>query len=133
MQNETVVDMAILVVTVVDTSAEQENISLLNLTRPRGMVSIVPINTFGAPPYPFLQNADLVPMVKLRFASVSLSDTTAKESRIKISLHGFTFNLAADQMKWINDLAAFAKAPPGVRVLCHSYIVAASLLKFFLQ
>lgn len=56
-------------------------------------------------------------MVKLRFASVVISDTAAKESRIKTTLHGFTFLLSAAHMGWANDLAAFIKAPPGVRVI----------------
>jgi hypothetical protein len=63
-------------------------------------------------------------MIRLRFASVSLSDTTAKESRVKLSLHGFTFSMASD-LVWINDLGMFAKAPEGVNttsysILCHS-------------
>jgi len=51
----------------------------------------------------------------LRFASVTVSDAAAKESRIKASLHGFTF-LIAHGIAWMNDAASFVKAPPGVCV-----------------
>lgn len=54
-------------------------------------------------------------MIHIRFASVTVSDTAAKESRVKASLHGFTL-LIADGIAWMDDVGAFVKAPPGVRV-----------------
>ncbi|KAF8317481.1 hypothetical protein DL93DRAFT_2165719 [Clavulina sp. PMI_390] len=93
-RDETVVDVAVLDVKLTDTLVSEETATLLFLTRPRTM------------------NAELKPMVQLRFASVSVSDAVAKESRIRTSLHGLTFVMNAD-IKWINDVAAFAKAPPG--------------------
>ena len=54
-------------------------------------------------------------MIKLRFASVILSDTAAaKESRVKLTTFGFTCALTSD-VAWLKDIAAFAKAPEGVR------------------
>lgn len=52
--------------------------------------------------------------VKVRFISLVVPGTTAKESRVKLSLRGITFTVHPD-FAWTADLAAFAKAPPGVR------------------
>ncbi len=42
-----------------------------------------------------------------------IPESTAKESRIKISLWGFTYKLYPD-IGWTADIAEFIKAPPGV-------------------
>ena len=55
-------------------------------------------------------------MINLRFASVVLSDTSAKESRIKLLATGFSFIVTAD-LSWLEDLANFGKAPEGVRFI----------------
>lgn len=52
-------------------------------------------------------------MVRLRFASVSVSDTVAKESRIKVFLDGLMLSVAGD-LSWTSDLGLFVKAPEGV-------------------
>ena len=52
-------------------------------------------------------------MVKLRFVSLLMPETTAKESKVKLTMWGFTFTLFPD-IGWISDLAAFSKSPPGV-------------------
>ncbi|KAG6814394.1 hypothetical protein H0H92_010980 [Tricholoma furcatifolium] len=52
------------------------------------------------------------PMVKLRFTSSTLPGTSAKESRVKLALTGFTFNILPN-FTWVEDLASFAKSPPG--------------------
>lgn len=67
------------------------------------------------------QNSELKPMINMRFASVSVSDAVANESRIRVSLHGFTFVMPPD-VDWIADLGEFAKAPPGVSVLLNDNI-----------
>lgn len=51
--------------------------------------------------------------MKLRFTSLVVPETTAKESRIKLTLCGFTYNLYPD-FAWALDLGQFVKAPPGV-------------------
>jgi autophagy-related protein 2 len=52
-------------------------------------------------------------MVKLRFTSLVVPETTAKESRLKLTLWGFTYDAYPD-LKWVADLGRFVKAPPGV-------------------
>ncbi|KAI5124376.1 hypothetical protein M0805_008979 [Coniferiporia weirii] len=49
---------------------------------------------------------------KLRFRSVSLPGTIAKESRIRMNLYGLRISMWSD-FEWIQDLMCFAKAPPG--------------------
>ncbi|KAH0830763.1 hypothetical protein J3R83DRAFT_2245, partial [Lanmaoa asiatica] len=53
------------------------------------------------------------PSVKSRITSLIVPETTAKESRIKLSFWGFTVHPPLDG-SFGNDLAVFAKAPPGV-------------------
>ena len=52
-------------------------------------------------------------MVKLRLTSLIVPETTAKESRVKLTLSGFTYNVLPD-FAWITHLAQFFKAPPNV-------------------
>lgn len=54
-------------------------------------------------------------MVKTRIISLAVPETTAKESRITLSLWGFTIYVPPD-LRFASDLVAFAKAPPGVRI-----------------
>ncbi|KAH7871768.1 uncharacterized protein C8R40DRAFT_529797 [Lentinula edodes] len=68
--------------------------TLLSLTKPRDL---------RLPPQPLL---------KLRFTSVILPETIAKESRIRLHLWGFTYQLFTD-VSWISDITLFANAPPG--------------------
>ncbi|KAK0210826.1 hypothetical protein DFS33DRAFT_1458619 [Desarmillaria ectypa] len=51
-------------------------------------------------------------LLRLQFTSLVIPETTAKESRIKISLWGFTFKLYPN-IGWTTDIAEFVKAPPG--------------------
>lgn len=53
------------------------------------------------------------PMIKIRFTSLVVPETSAKESKIKLSLCGITCHVPANPC-FTADLAAFAKAPPGV-------------------
>lgn len=53
------------------------------------------------------------PLAKLRFSSLALPETASKESRVKLTLHGFTLNFLPDT-KRIDSLAAFARPPKGV-------------------
>ncbi|KAF5373651.1 hypothetical protein D9758_000606 [Tetrapyrgos nigripes] len=52
------------------------------------------------------------PLLKLRFTSSQIPQTTLKESRIHVSLWGFTYNFFPD-IAWISDITAFVAAPPG--------------------
>ena len=51
--------------------------------------------------------------MKLRFRSVSIPGTVAKESKVRIALDRLIINLWSDKA-WVTDLASFAKAPAGV-------------------
>ena len=53
------------------------------------------------------------PMLKLRFTSLVVSDSAAKETRIKVTLCGLTYTLYPD-LTWASEVAQFVKAPPGV-------------------
>ncbi|TDL27313.1 hypothetical protein BD410DRAFT_762110 [Rickenella mellea] len=53
------------------------------------------------------------PLLKAVFHSTVVPETTAKESRIKMSLDGFVYSVSPD-LQWINSFLLFAKAPPGV-------------------
>ncbi|OSX65316.1 hypothetical protein POSPLADRAFT_1134429 [Postia placenta MAD-698-R-SB12] len=50
--------------------------------------------------------------LKLRFTSLIVPETTAKESRLRLTLCGITHNLYPD-LEWTADLGRFVKAPPG--------------------
>ncbi|EEB86835.1 hypothetical protein MPER_16061, partial [Moniliophthora perniciosa FA553] len=52
------------------------------------------------------------PIVKLRFTSLTIPESSTKESRMRVSLWGFTFNFSPD-ITWVHDLIHFASAPPG--------------------
>ncbi|EJD05775.1 uncharacterized protein FOMMEDRAFT_153115 [Fomitiporia mediterranea MF3/22] len=52
------------------------------------------------------------PALKVRFRSVSLPSSIAKESRVRLVLNGLTLNLRSE-IEWISDLMSFVKAPPG--------------------
>ncbi|KIJ69300.1 hypothetical protein HYDPIDRAFT_145192 [Hydnomerulius pinastri MD-312] len=94
-KEETVVTAGIMDLRVADTSDGGDYIPLLILSTPRSLSS--------APK----------PMVKARVTSLVVPTTTAKESRIKLSLWGFTIRVPPD-LRFANDLGIFAKAPPGV-------------------
>ncbi|CAA7271644.1 unnamed protein product [Cyclocybe aegerita] len=51
-------------------------------------------------------------ILKLRFSSSIIPETNTKETRIKLTLCGFTYRFFPDTT-WISDLASFAKNPPG--------------------
>ncbi|RDB21446.1 Autophagy-related protein 2 [Hypsizygus marmoreus] len=93
-KDETVVTLGVMDLTIDDMPTPLPTQTLLSLTSPRSLSS--------APKS----------MVKLRFTSFVVPDTTAKESRIKLTLSGFTFTLFPD-IGWMSDLGTFSKSPPG--------------------
>lgn len=60
-----------------------------------------------------IQVASSRSLVKLRYVAVVDNDTAAKESRIKLTISGFTYFFTPD-IAWIADAGLFAKAPDGV-------------------
>ncbi|KAJ7172409.1 hypothetical protein C8R46DRAFT_992546 [Mycena filopes] len=93
-KDETVVTLVAMGLEVRNTNLAGISESLLSLTTPRGLTSAAK------------------PLLKLAFTSMTVPETTAKESRIKLALWGFTCNLSPD-IQWATDLALFFKPPPG--------------------
>ncbi|KAJ7632689.1 hypothetical protein FB45DRAFT_913186 [Roridomyces roridus] len=91
-KDETVVGVTAMGLDVKNTNTTAE--TLLSLTTPRGLASAAK------------------PLVNLAFTSLVVPETAAKESRIKLSLWGFTCSVSPD-VQWANDLALFFKPPPG--------------------
>jgi len=60
-----------------------------------------------------LQKSSPRSSLELHLTSKAVRGTNAKESRVKVSLHSFAYNLFAD-FDFAADLGAFFKAPPGV-------------------
>ncbi|THH26562.1 hypothetical protein EUX98_g7623 [Antrodiella citrinella] len=52
------------------------------------------------------------PLLKLRFTSLIVPGTIAKETKVKVTFYGLTYNFYPD-IAWISDLTSFVKAPPG--------------------
>ncbi|KAF8559774.1 hypothetical protein OG21DRAFT_1503004 [Imleria badia] len=93
-KDESVITACIMDLRVADTSSEGDYVLLVQS----------PTRSFSSAPRP---------SVKSRITSLVVPETTAKESRIKLSLWGFTVHPPHDG-SFANDLAVFAKAPPGV-------------------
>ncbi|KAG8750363.1 autophagy- protein 2 [Ceratobasidium sp. 428] len=55
------------------------------------------------------------PVIKLSLNAITDPETNGRENRVKLTLAGITFTLAKTYA-WANDLAIFAKAPPGAVV-----------------
>ncbi|KAH7922102.1 putative peripheral membrane protein [Leucogyrophana mollusca] len=94
-KDETVVTASVLDLGITDATINGETVPLLSLSAPRSLSSVPK------------------PMVKVTFTSFVVPETTAKESKIRLTLWGFTFHALPD-MQWTSDLGRFAKAPPGV-------------------
>ncbi|KAK7467202.1 autophagy-related protein 2 [Stygiomarasmius scandens] len=52
------------------------------------------------------------PLLKLEFMSGQIPQTTSKESSVRLSLWGFTYNFKPD-IAWVTDFISFVAAPPG--------------------
>jgi hypothetical protein len=108
-------------VSLIDTLSNGQHLQLLSLTTPRNLVSSLSV----------LGNVSLIQetakmsspksLLKLRFSSLVVPETTIKESRIKLTLCGFTYDLRPD-FGWVADLETFFKSPPGVGK-CYQHIV----------
>ncbi|KIO29524.1 hypothetical protein M407DRAFT_70393 [Tulasnella calospora MUT 4182] len=95
-KNETVVTLALADVRIEDTSAAD----------PKSLLSFLePVNPSA--PVSFAH-------AFVRITSTTDPGTAAKQSAIRLTATGFTYTLHPN-LDWINELARFAKAPPGVR------------------
>ncbi|KAI6160026.1 putative peripheral membrane protein [Pisolithus thermaeus] len=94
-KDQTIITTSIMDLRVVDTTDAGNYVPLVVLAAPRTL-STVP-----------------KPMIKIRITSLLVPETSAKESKIKLALCGITCHVPANPC-FAADLAAFAKAPPGV-------------------
>ncbi|KAI0636957.1 hypothetical protein C8Q77DRAFT_1095313 [Trametes polyzona] len=92
-KDETVVTVGVMDVNVYDHDATGRN-RFLSLTTPRSL------------------NTTVKSAIKLRFTSLVVPETTAKESRIRLTICGVTYHFYPD-LKWATNLGSFFKAPPG--------------------
>ncbi|KAJ7430701.1 hypothetical protein B0H11DRAFT_2134571 [Mycena galericulata] len=93
-KDETVITFVAMALDVRNTDLVGTTESLLCLTTPRGLTTASK------------------PLLKLVFTSLVVPETTAKESRLRVTLWGFTFSLSPD-VRWVTDLGQFVKPPPG--------------------
>ncbi|KAI1795867.1 hypothetical protein LXA43DRAFT_989826 [Ganoderma leucocontextum] len=92
-KDETVATVGVMDLNVYDLSTAGYN-CFLSLTTPRSL------------------NTTARSAVKLRFTSLVVPETTAKESRVRLTVDGITYNFYPD-IAWAADLGRFFKAPPG--------------------
>ncbi|CDO68278.1 hypothetical protein BN946_scf184799.g5 [Trametes cinnabarina] len=92
-KDETVVTLGVMDIKVHDATPAGRNCSL-SLTTPRSL------------------KTTLKPALKLRFTSLVVPETTAKETRIRLTLCGVTYHFYPG-LEWSANLARFFKAPPG--------------------
>ncbi|KAF9013883.1 hypothetical protein BDQ17DRAFT_1341670 [Cyathus striatus] len=93
-KEQTVITLDVMDLVVKDTTAPDNTRTYLSLTSPRSMT--------GFPK----------PMIKLRFTTRVSPGTTGKESHVKLTLDGFTYDAYPD-IAWISEIASFVKSPPG--------------------
>ncbi|KAK7054763.1 autophagy-related protein 2 [Paramarasmius palmivorus] len=93
-KDQMVITLAVMELSVRNHASAPQNVTLLSLSSPRNLL------------------VASKPLLKLRFTSLTIPESTSKESRVRVSLWGFTFNFSPD-ISWITDLVAFASAPPG--------------------
>lgn len=67
----------------------------------------------STPDLTLLQRSNPRSLLELHLMSKAVRGTNAKESRVKVSLHSFEYNLFTD-FDFAVDLGNFFKAPPGV-------------------
>ncbi|KAI0780919.1 hypothetical protein BD413DRAFT_660017 [Trametes elegans] len=92
-KDETVVTVGVMDLSVHDQAATDRN-CFLSLTTPRSL------------------NTTVKSALKLRFTSLVVPETTAKESRVRLTLDGITYHFYP-HLGWATNLAFFFKAPPG--------------------
>ncbi|RPD66149.1 hypothetical protein L227DRAFT_488798, partial [Lentinus tigrinus ALCF2SS1-6] len=92
-KDETVVTVGIMDLNVFDTTISDRN-CFLSLTTPRSL------------------STSARSALKLRFTSLIVPETTAKESRVRLTVSDITYNFYPD-IAWATDLGRFFKAPPG--------------------
>ncbi|KAJ3725873.1 hypothetical protein C8R42DRAFT_575547 [Lentinula raphanica] len=93
-KDETVATLALMNLTINDHTSNKGVRTLISLTKAQSL------------------RQEPQPLIKLRFTSEIVPETMAKESRVRIRLWGFTYQLFPD-FSWLSDLVVFTSAPPG--------------------
>ena len=106
--------MAIKEITVQDTNKAGRATSLLSLAEYKDLVGVLgDIRVYRILLAFYLQRSNPRSLLELHLTSKVVRGTNVKESRVKVSLHSFAYNLFTD-FDFAVDLGAFFKAPPGV-------------------
>ncbi|KAF8910987.1 hypothetical protein CPB84DRAFT_1821154 [Gymnopilus junonius] len=93
-KQQTILTLGVMDLTIVNLDPQMRSQNFLSLTSPRSLSS--------APK----------PIVKLRLSTFTFPGLNTKETRMKLTLSGITYNFFAD-FHWISDMIAFLKNPPG--------------------
>jgi autophagy-related protein 2 len=108
-------------VSLIDTHPDGQPLQLLSLTIPRNSVSLLSVLCIVKLIQEVFKMSSPKSLLKLRFSSLVVPETTIKESRIKLTLCGFTYDMRPD-FSWVADLETFFKSPPGVGK-CYLHLV----------
>ena len=87
---------------VLETSDDGTRLTFLSLTKPYAAVKS-PIYCAKYSADACLQSAGTQSLLKLRFVSLTIPETNAKESRVKVTLTGVTYTFHPN-LQWITDL-----------------------------
>lgn len=113
-QEETVITFTVKDITIQDMNKAGRVTSLLSPVEYKDLVSAAgDIRVYWILLFFFLQRSNPRSLLELHLTSKAVRGTNAKESRVKVSLHSFAYNLFTD-FDFAVDLGAFFKAPPGV-------------------
>ncbi|KAF8964063.1 hypothetical protein BDZ97DRAFT_2058708 [Flammula alnicola] len=93
-KQQTILTIGVMDLTIENTSSQAASQRFLGLTSPHSL-STSPKS-----------------IVKLSLSTTMIPETNTKETRIKLTMCGFTYSFFPDT-HWISDLATFAKNPPG--------------------
>jgi autophagy-related protein 2 len=109
--------LAVKDITVQDTNKAGRVTSLLSPAEYKDLVSVA--REIGVYPrdLTLLQRSNPRSLLELHLISKTVRGTNAKESRVKVSLNSFAYNLFTD-FDFAADLGTFFKAPPGVSSHC---------------
>lgn len=113
-QQQTILTLGVLDLSIENTNPEGKPQRFLGLTFPNSLVSNLLLYQNTHYNGVLVQSTTPKSIVKLRFSTTTTPNLNTKETRIKLTLCGFTYCFYPD-IHWISDLTVFAKNPPGVR------------------
>jgi len=111
-KDETILTVGITDLTLSEISPSNSSSPILRLTVPYDVVRLSNYLSIGYT-HNFAQLASSNSLIKLRYVGAVDPETFAKETRVRLSLSGFTYFLSPD-ISWMIDLGSFFSAPEGV-------------------